>query len=56
MVWIMKFINKNAQAMTEYILIIMLIAVFCILVSQFLQICMKNSFENFIFVLTIPFP
>lgn len=52
----MKIKNKKAQAATEYILIVMLVAVFCILAAKFFQICMKNAFENFIFVLTIPIP
>ncbi|MCX8094158.1 MAG: hypothetical protein N3E50_08340 [Candidatus Goldbacteria bacterium] len=52
----MKIKNKKAQAMTEYVLIILLIAVFCILAANFFQLCMKNAFENFIFALSIPIP
>lgn len=52
----MKISNKKAQAMTEYILIILLISVFCILASKIFQICMNNAFENFVFALSIPIP
>lgn len=52
----MKIFGKKAQAMTEYILIIMLVTVFCILAIKIFQICMNNAFENFVFVLSIPIP
>jgi len=52
----MKISSKKSQATTEYILIIMLVAVFCILTAKFFQIAMNNAFENFVFVLSIPIP
>ncbi len=52
----MKFSGKKAQAVTEYILIILFISIFCILAAKFFQIAINNSFENFVFVLSIPIP
>jgi len=53
------FINfscKKSQAATEYLLIILLVVITCIIFLKFLQLCTNNCYENIVFVLSMPIP
>jgi Flp pilus assembly pilin Flp len=48
--------GNNAQAVTEYIMIVTLIALTCMAGAKIFQIGLVNAFRHFILVLQIPVP
>ena len=49
-------VSGKAQAMTEYILVVASVAVFCLLFAKISKLIMIRHFENLVFIFQLPIP